>query len=110
MAKEDVSNEVTEFMAKVGGAVIAIPVLVPVIGGLLVWRGYVLSILWGWFVVPMGVMPLSAAHAAGLCLGYAFMGGYRESKLEHPWKWLMWSWIVPAGSLAIGYVVRWYMG
>lgn len=29
-------------------------------------RGYVLSILWGWFVVPFGVPPISVAWAIGI--------------------------------------------
>ncbi len=31
-------------------------------------RGFVLSILWGWFVVPFGVPPIGIAWAIGLSL------------------------------------------
>jgi hypothetical protein len=34
-----------------------------------IWNGYVLSVLWGWFVVPtFGMQPLALAPAIGLAL------------------------------------------
>lgn len=36
-------------------------------------RGYVLSALWGWFVVPLGVKELSIAHAIGLAVIVNFL-------------------------------------
>lgn len=32
------------------------------------WHGYVASALWSWFVVPLGVRPVSVFHACGLVL------------------------------------------
>ncbi len=32
------------------------------------WGGFVISQLWGWFVVPLGVPAINTAHAAGLLL------------------------------------------
>jgi hypothetical protein len=40
----------------------ALIMLIPL--GLL--RGWVISIMWGWFVVPLGILPLSIVHATGL--------------------------------------------
>lgn len=34
--------------------------------GIALWRGYVLTILWAWFVVPFGVIPIGIAWATGL--------------------------------------------
>ena len=31
-------------------------------------RGWVLSILWAWFVVPLGVIAVSVPHAVGLSI------------------------------------------
>lgn len=39
--------------------------LVPVIA---LYAGWVISILWGWFVVPLGVPSVGAVHAYGLAL------------------------------------------
>jgi hypothetical protein len=33
---------------------------------LAVWMSYVLTILWGWFMVPLGVHAIGKAHAYGL--------------------------------------------
>lgn len=32
------------------------------------WLGFVTSILWRWFVMPLGAPPIGIAHAIGLCL------------------------------------------
>lgn len=32
------------------------------------WSGFVLSVLWGWFVVPLGVPPIGVLQATGLTL------------------------------------------
>ena len=31
-------------------------------------EGFVLSYLWEWFVVPLGLQPVSILHAVGLCV------------------------------------------
>lgn len=39
------------------------------------WGGYVGSVLWGWFVVPLGAPPIGTLHSAGLaCIVSLFMG------------------------------------
>lgn len=31
------------------------------------WKGYVVSVMWGWFIVPLfGVPPLAISHAVGV--------------------------------------------
>lgn len=37
------------------------------------WSGYVLTILWSWFVVPLGVTSIGLWHAAGLMLLVGWM-------------------------------------
>lgn len=39
-----------------------------VIPALLMWQGWAVSTLWGWFVVPLGLPAIGIAAAAGLCL------------------------------------------
>ncbi|BCS42937.1 MULTISPECIES: hypothetical protein [Pseudomonas] len=39
------------------------------------WGGYVAATLWGWFVVPLGVMAITYWHAVGLtCVVGALVG------------------------------------
>jgi hypothetical protein len=35
---------------------------------LLIWRGFVIKMLWGWFLVPLGVPAISIALACGLLI------------------------------------------
>jgi hypothetical protein len=36
-------------------------------------RGFVFSVLWGWFVVPLGVVAIGVAHAIGLTTVFGFL-------------------------------------
>jgi hypothetical protein len=46
-----------------------------------IWRGYVLSVLWGWFVVPFfGARPLPLAMAIGISLIVGFLTIHRTGK------------------------------
>ena len=39
----------------------------------LLWSGFVASVLWNWFITPLGVMPITYWHGIGLmCLAAAF--------------------------------------
>lgn len=35
---------------------------------LLIWRGFVIKMLWGWFLVPLGVPAISISVACGLLI------------------------------------------
>lgn len=48
--------------------VFGIPYLVSIIVGNSIIRGYVLSTLWGWFMVPLGLHPIGVALAIGVSL------------------------------------------
>ncbi len=61
------------------GAALAALLLMPV--GVFV-EGYVLSSMWGWFVVPLGVQAISPANAAGLAAIAAVIKGYRDTKRD----------------------------
>lgn len=38
-----------------------------------IFTGFTLSILWGWFVVPLGVMALSIPQSLGISITIAFL-------------------------------------
>lgn len=52
----------------IGSALLGLALLVVLAAPLALWGGYCLSILWGWFVVPLGAVPLTLWGAAGLNL------------------------------------------
>jgi hypothetical protein len=76
------------------------------------WGGYVASVLWGWFVVPLGVSSITFWHAAGLmCVTRAFVGSCASSNDEaHPgldiWKEVFLLAMMPLVLLAIGWLAK----
>ena len=78
------------------------------------WEGFVLSRLWGWFVVPtFDARPLSAWMAAGLLAVVAIVKLGHRNKDTRTTKetitnaaYMMW--IVPAMLLGMGWFFRWW--
>lgn len=78
------------------------------------WKGYVISVLWGWFVVPaFGLPPLSVPLAIGVALIVTLMthqnparqgaGGGKKDDLAHA----MWfAALLPLFGLGIGWVAK----
>lgn len=57
------STDTKKSDAQVGGLALYLLLVVP----LAAWCGYVVSRLWTWFVVPLGVPHVGVWHAAGIC-------------------------------------------
>ena len=102
------------FLAIIGGTVGIVAVMV----GSALWRGYVLSTLWGWFVVPLfGLPKLAIAPAIGLSLVVGFLTyqtppDVEERKRDGVDKWVrivVLAALLPALSLGMGWIVHWYM-
>lgn len=96
----------------VGGA--ALVALLLVVGTL--WRGFVLHILWGWFMVPIfGLPALSVVAAIGVSLVVSFMTfQYVYAKDDRETAAKIGSVfgitvLYPALVLGIGYVVKSFM-
>ena len=81
------------------------------------WKGYVLTVLWAWFVAPVFGFPLLAlAPAIGLSLVVSFLtyqhGVAQDEKGElsdRAAKSVAMSLLWPAMALGIGWVVRQFM-
>ena len=80
--------------------------------------GWVLTILWGWFLVPFGIQQIGIAHGIGLCLvGRLMMGGanghVKEDKSEPPTDRFLRSLGVLVGVplfvLLVGWIVKGFM-
>lgn len=78
-----------------------------------IWSGFLLSRLWEWFVVPLGVRPLSLAHAIGVALlvGLFLPWRYRDEALPEGgiWALVFSSWCGSLLILGLGYFLRGYM-
>lgn len=87
-------------------------VLIPIA---VIWSGFVLSILWDWFLVPtLGAPHLSIPTAIGLALVVSYMTHQKEPERDKPSheqeaiSTLVYSLMKPAVALLIGYIVsRW---
>jgi hypothetical protein len=74
-----------------------------------IWRGYVLSLLWGWLIVPTFSLPLITVVQA---IGLSFVLTYLTARdnpnvaLEPADKFIKRAALRPATALMIGWVVK----
>ena len=82
---------------------------------LIVWRGYALAVLWGWFVAPIfGLQALTILQAVGLGMVAAFLRGYSDDNSEKPMrdrvrKWIIGAGVYPAAAIGFGWLVTLFM-
>ena len=79
------------------------------------FNGWVLSQLWSWFIVPLGVVHLSVTAAMGIIVTVALINwssvrfstwlrSSEDAMINHI---AIASWVAPAVALAAGYVCTW---
>jgi hypothetical protein len=66
--------------ALIGGAF-----AIAVIAALLIWRGFVLSVMWSWFLVPFGLPAIQIAHAIGIAAIAGMMTSRGSSSSKKGW-------------------------
>lgn len=75
-----------------------------------IWSGYVLSILWGWFIVPTFGLPMLSIPAA---IGVALIAGFLTKQIsatKSDWSQAVSTAIaVPLISLCLGYAIHSFM-
>ncbi|MGW1422741.1 hypothetical protein ACWAT4_21805 [Bradyrhizobium manausense] len=74
-------------------------------------RGWALSIIWGWFAVPIfGLPSLSIPQAIAVSLLVSMMTHQHipQSK-DEPWKPLMTGLLTPFVALLIGWIIKGYL-
>lgn len=99
-------------IALIIGMIIIIPVALVMLVPVALWRGYVLSILWGWFIVPtFGAPALSLVMAIGLAIVVGMFTASIPSKKKDDEddkalsNYFVNGFITPALSLLFGYIV-----
>lgn len=107
--KETKDEEIKEAKTGCLVALFAIGIWAPAI----IWRGYVLAIMWGWFIAPKFSAPmLTWADAAGVTMVVGFLAPSCPSKKDTEsaafqcWSLLMKSALWPALSLTFGWIVK----
>jgi hypothetical protein len=99
-------------MANLVVFLLIVAMVVVMVGGLAIWRGFVLTQLWTWFIVPTFNAPrLSIAVAIGICLvvGMFSHKQYNEDEKEDTTKTLVNAFLSPLITLLIGYIVTLFM-
>jgi len=87
---------------------IAVPIL---IAGAWIIDGLVLSILWRWFVVPLGVVPLSLTLAMGVGLTAGFLFGNAADAHEKDGDKILRGLVTrPALALVFGWIIHRFVG
>jgi len=82
-----------------------------------VWKGYILTVLWDWFMVPtFGLSPLALAPAMGLILLVSFLTHQSDAvkepegtSYEKTVKAISYTLLLPAMVLGCGWVVKQFM-
>lgn len=78
-----------------------------------IYNAWVLSILWGWFIVPLGVKSLSIAHAYGFTLVTGLVlsnRGVKENKNQEDWAVSVTTWLlIPLAALFFGWIAVGFM-
>lgn len=78
-----------------------------------IYNAWVLTILWGWFIVPLGVKSLTIAHAYGFTLVTGLIlstRGIKENKDKGDWVSSIITWLIlPAVALLFGWIAVGFM-
>lgn len=72
-----------------------------------VYYGWVLSVLWNWFVVPLGVTAIGIAHGVGIYMVTGLLVSRGRTR-PGPIKWLD-AFVLPLMALATGYAAKQFM-
>lgn len=77
--------------------------------GAVILKGFVLKVLWGWFIVPLGVVAINIPNALGISMIITFLLFQKPSK-EIKWGEIMTTSIgISCFSLLIGYIFHLFM-
>jgi hypothetical protein len=77
------------------------------------WQGFVVSVLWGWFLVPLQVPVIGVPHAIGLLLLLRLVRGRHGSATDwvvHDLDRVAFELGIGCTALALGVSLHWLMG
>ena len=85
--------------------------VIPLVLAASILRGYVFSILWGWFIVPtFGVHPISTPLAIGILITIGeITRQYVPSKDKDVWMPICTMILSPLLALLLGWIVRFWI-
>ena len=96
---------------KAGAAAFYLPIAIAGV----IWRGWVFTVLWGWFVVPLfGLPALGLSQAIGLMLVINYLTFHKpqpdeRSLIEQIFYGAAWVALYPAMVLLVGWIVQGFL-
>lgn len=101
------NNNNDEVLQQAAGGLIVVLLAIMLFVGIVTWHGYVFSILWEWFAVPLfNLRPLAIPEAIGVML-VCFMLTHQTPPKETGSN-LIFSFVRPAFLLVMGWVLHTY--
>lgn len=89
---------------------IAAAALLVLLAPMIALHAWTLSIMWSWFVVPLGVKPVGVAHAVGLTLvALSVQRSPRDDDDADKWAAVARGFVRPLIALAFGWVAKSFM-
>ena len=107
-SKDSVAEDITVGFVVIFG-VIGLFAMIPL---LIINSGLAVSILWGWFIVPLGAPQIGVAHAIGISATMFFVkSGHvrRDNEDKKPWVTIAGFFIAPWVSVLVGYIAKGFM-
>ena len=89
-------------MVQILALIIVLAIAIPI--GIL--KAFVLSVLWGWFIVPFGIVDIGIVHAWGIILVGSIFNGIAKDEIKITSKLVSQSIAQPIAVLAIGYILH----
>lgn len=77
------------------------------LGTIVPLRGWVLSILWSWYLVPLGAPALDLLHAIGLLIVASLIRGTRTPRPDEPQQPFAVLWIITVAIALLALVSGW---
>jgi len=106
------SDKSDEVITTIIGAILFTLSLIGTILAISVTHGFVLSALWGWYIVPLGLPAIGIVHAIGLALLVRYLTYHhnkckRETEEENPISKLVARvFVYPIAVLFIGWLIH----
>lgn len=79
---------------------------------LTVWEGFVLKVLWAWFLLPLGLPAIGMAHAVGISALVGLLAHQAPPDLnddDRLHKVFQWAVCGPIAALALGWIAKQFM-
>jgi hypothetical protein len=75
----------------------------------IILNGFVLQVLWGWFITPFGLPAISIPQGLGLALVVGFLTHQYQDNKRSPEGVITYSIMSPVVSLVFGWVVHLFL-